>query len=79
MHARNHLHMLPNSEAEILKHFKTSVGRNGQFTTDSRVCKQTSDGDPRTGTFHQTPLTVGDTTCKCERGIRKGVTGPLAL
>ena len=42
-----------NSGAEILNSLKlpwdTQV--NGQFTTDSQVCKRTSDGDPRTGMF----------------------------
>ena len=36
---------------------------NGQFTTDSQGCKWTSGGDPRTGKFHQTWVTMGDTTC----------------
>ena len=36
---------------------------NGQFATDSQVYKRTLDGDPRTGMFHQTWPTVGNTTC----------------
>ena len=30
---------------------------NCWFATDLQVCKQTSDGDARTGTFHQMPIT----------------------
>ena len=48
------------------QHFKISVGRtkgNGRFATDPQVRKQMSDSDTRTGTFHQTPITAGDTAC----------------
>ena len=45
--------------------FKTSVGctRIGTVGRYSQVCKWTSDGDPRTGTFHETWVTMGDTVC----------------
>ena len=43
------------------KWFKTSIGR---FATDSQGHTRTSDGDLRTGTFHQTRVTVGDTSCR---------------
>ena len=36
---------------------------NGQFTNDSQGYILTTDGDPRTGTFPQTQVTAGDTTC----------------
>ena len=45
------------------KHFK-----NGSFATDSQVCKRMSDIDPRKGTFHQTSITVGDTS-RCVKGV----------
>ena len=56
---------VPQSEAEIKKFWKQpwdSKG-NGQFATDSQGHIRTSDGDPRTGTFHQTRVTAGDTAC----------------
>ena len=51
------------SEAEILNSLKLSKDSqgNGQFATDSQGLKRMSDGNPRTGTFHQ--ITVGDTAC----------------
>ena len=36
---------------------------NGRFSTDSQAHIQTSDGDQRTGMFHQIQVTVGDTAC----------------
>ena len=43
---------------------------NGRFATDLQGRLQTSDGDPRIGTFPQTQVIVGDTTCRCARCIR---------
>ena len=36
---------------------------NGRFATDLQGFVRTSDGDPRTGTFHRMRFTAGDTTC----------------
>ena len=36
---------------------------NALFATDSQVCKRTSEGEPRKGKFHETPVTAGDTIC----------------
>ena len=57
--------MVPNSEAEILNILKNpqDAQGNGRFATDLQVCRQMSDGDPRTGMFHQTWVTTGDTSC----------------
>ena len=67
-HAQTRLQMLtvPNSEAEILSISKLplDIQGNGWFATDLQVCKWTSDGDPRTGTFHQTQVTMGDIACR---------------
>ena len=46
----------------ILKLLRDQQG-NGQFATDSQGCIQKSDGDPRTGTFHQTHVTADDIAC----------------
>ena len=56
--------MVPKSEAEILNILKlpSDAQGNGQSATDSQVCKQASDSDPRTRTFQQTRPTMGDTT-----------------
>ena len=43
---------------------------NGQLATYSQGRKRTSDGDPRTGTFHQTQVTTGNTTCSV-KGVYK--------
>ena len=73
-HARNRLRMLtvPKSEAEILNSLKLpeDLQGNGQFATDSQGCLQTSDEDPRTGTFPQMRSTMGDTTCSV-KGVLK--------
>ena len=36
---------------------------NGWFATDSQGRIRTSDGDPRTGMFHQMRVTTDDTAC----------------
>ena len=43
---------------------------NGRFATDSQVCKWLSDGDPRTGTFHQTWPTTGNPACSVKGVLR---------
>ena len=56
---------VPKSEAEIsniLKLWYISQGK-GRFATDSQCCIRMSDGDPRTGMFHQIWVTTHDTTC----------------
>ena len=61
---QNCLHMLTvsKSEAEILKHIKH---RTRKVMDDSHTgCTQTSDSDPRTGTFPQTWPITGDTACE---------------
>ena len=61
--------MVLKSEVEILNFWKQlgdSHG-NGCFPTDSQGHIGTSDGDPRTGTFHQMRVTVGDTACNVNR------------
>ena len=66
-HAQNHLYMLTvqDSEAEILNFLNLPWGAQGKgwFATDSQGCIQRSDSDSRTGTFHQTQVTAGDTAC----------------
>ena len=73
-YVRNYLSMLmvPKSEVEIWNFWKQpwdSWG-NGRFATDSQGRIQTSDGDPRTGIFHQTLVTAGDTTCNVNGVLR---------
>ena len=46
------------------------------FTTDLRGHMQTSEGDPRTGTFHRTRVTPGDTACNVN-GVLATFTGYL--
>ena len=53
------------------KQSKTSVG-NGQFATNMQGQIRTSDGDRRTGTFHQTRVTAGDTACSV-KGVLAGL------
>ena len=60
------------SEAEILW-FKNSIGSNGWFASDSQGRTRTSDGDPRTGMFHQTRVTVGDTACSVKGVLQEPV------
>ena len=43
---------------------------NGQFAIDLKGCLQTSDEDPRTGTFPQMRPTMGDTACSV-KGVLK--------
>ena len=53
------------SEVEILKIVKLlwdAIGL-GQWDTDLQVCKRMPGSDPRAGKFHQTRITMGDTTC----------------
>ena len=54
------------SEAEIWNFWKQPWNLQGKwwFTTDSQGHIRMSDGDPRTGTFHWTRVTVGNTTCR---------------
>ena len=61
---------VPKSEAEILNRnkFPQDWQGNGQFAADSQGRLRTSNGDPRTGTFPQTLVTVSDTAC-CVKGI----------
>ena len=46
----------------ISKLLKDAQG-NGRLVTDSQGRKRMSSGDLSTGMFHQTRVTVGDTTC----------------
>ena len=57
--------MVLKSEVEILNISKLpqDTQGNGRFATDSQGCKQTSDGDPRTGMFHHTRPIGEDTAC----------------
>ena len=52
------------SEAEIINFWKQPryLQGNGHFATDSQGQIQTSEGDPRRGTFHQMQVTMGNTT-----------------
>ena len=57
--------MVLNSEAEILNISKLLWDEQGHewFTADSECRKRMSGGDPRTGTFYQMRVTMGDTAC----------------
>ena len=59
-HAQNHLYSTERRKFETFG-ARTAIER---FTTDSPAPIWMTDGDPRTGTFHQTWVTVGDTACR---------------
>ena len=59
------------SEAEILNILKLPWDT---WATDLLVCKRT----PRTGTFHQTWVTEGDTAC-CVKGVLHNFTSAMEV
>ena len=66
---RMHNQSINQSVVQVLN-LRIKVMDGSSLTRKSYV--RTSDGDPRTGTFPQTWVTMGDTTCNV-----KGVLGPM--
>ena len=54
-----------NSEAEIsyISKLPRDAQGNGWFAIDPQGCKRMSGSNPRTETFHQMQVTVGDSNC----------------
>ena len=58
-----------NSEVEILNILKNFCRTRKEIDGSLLTCKVLYGSQMVTGIFHQTHGTVGDTACKCERGI----------